>query len=47
MEAGANKRPVAGFVVVMYDDGAGYVVEKLRNCIGTGSPTNSDTLCEY
>ena len=31
MEAVAHKRPVAGFVVIMYNDGAAYVVEKLRN----------------
>eukprot|EP00980_Cylindrotheca_fusiformis_P022425 scaffold9290_cov107-Cylindrotheca_fusiformis.AAC.3 len=30
MEKVGEGRPVAGFVVVMYDDGAAYVVEKLR-----------------
>jgi hypothetical protein len=31
MEEVANRRPVAGFVVVMCNDGASYVVEKLSN----------------
>ena len=30
MESAGRKRPVAGFVVIMYNDGASYVVEKLR-----------------
>lgn len=31
MEVVGKKRPVAGFVVIMYNDGDKYVVEKLRN----------------
>lgn len=31
MEKAGENRPVAGFLVVMYNDGASYVVEKLRN----------------
>ena len=29
MEAKGRKRPVAGFIVVLYDDGRHYIVEKL------------------
>ena len=29
MEAAGRKRPVAGFVLIMYDDGASYVVQKM------------------
>jgi len=28
--AGRKARPVAGLVVIMYNDGASYIVEKLR-----------------
>lgn len=31
MEEVANRRPVAGFVVMMCNDGAEYIVEKLNN----------------
>lgn len=31
MEKAGKNRPVAGFLVVMYNNGDGYVVEKLRN----------------
>ena len=30
MEDVGKERPVAGFVIVMYNDGAAHVVEKLR-----------------
>ena len=33
MEEVSNKRPVAGFVVIMYEKGAKYVVEKARSIV--------------
>ena len=33
MEAAGRKRPVAGFVVIMHNDGASYIVEKLHGDI--------------
>ena len=33
MEEAGKGRAVAGFVVIMYDNGAGYVVQKLRQNI--------------